>query len=151
MKRRKNEKGQVMVLTSIIIGGLILSATSIAGLLMFFQLQQSNDAVTSGMAVSAADAGIEQTLDCYYHNATVLPNDTTTPVCPSSGTLSNGATYSAYLWCVNQAGARVPCLENSYQNAQSGSGSQVYGFWVQSTGDAPGTERILRSYYAVRF
>lgn len=147
----RNEKGQVMVLTSIIIGALVLSATAIAGLLMFFQAQQSNDAMTSNMAVFAADAGVEQTLDCYYHATTALPSDASTPVCPASGTLSNGATYSAYLWCVNSSGTGVPCLENSYQLAQSGSPGQVYGFWVQSTGDAPGTERILKSFYATRF
>lgn len=140
----RNEKGQTMVLISIIIGGIFLSSSVIAGLLMFFQLRQANDAVTSGMAFFAADAGVEQALDCYYHQTTSFPADTS-DVCPKSGTLSNGATYDAYLWCADVNGARVSCLQNDPQN------DPVYGFWVQSTGDAPGTERILKTYYAVRF
>lgn len=72
------KNGQVMVLTTVMLGGLMLVATSIAGLLMFYQLKQANDAASSGGAIFAADAGLEAGLDCYYHSTEV-------PVMPSAG------------------------------------------------------------------
>jgi len=48
-----------MVLTVTIISGLILSATAIAGLLVFYQVRESNDVISSTVAVFAADAGLE--------------------------------------------------------------------------------------------
>ncbi len=89
-----------MILTTIMLGGLMLSVTAIAGLLMFYQLRQANDAVASGIAVFAADTGLETGLNCYYNGVVVasgapLPN---TDYCPNSGSLSaSGATYSSSL------------------------------------------------------
>lgn len=146
MRKEKNEKGQVMVLTSIIIGALILSASAIAGLLMFFQIQQSNDAVTSGMAVFAADAGIEASFDCYYHTdaGSIFPAgyDGTQDICPENGTLSNGATYISSMWCVDSTRTtRVSCLDNA----------NVFGFRVRSIGASQRTERALETFYRTRF
>lgn len=145
MPMHAHQKGQVMVLTSIVIGGLVLSASVIAGLLMFFQLQQSNDAVTSGMALAAADAGVEQALSYYYHGITTInsfPEDPVTPVGPVSGTLPNGATYTASLWCVKSDKIEtVSCRDND----------NVYGFKIRSTGTSQKTERILETFYATRF
>ena len=52
-------KGQVMLLTVLVIGGLLLGASAIAGLLMVYQLRQSSDVTNSTKAIFAADAGIE--------------------------------------------------------------------------------------------
>lgn len=134
-----------MVLTSIIIGGLVLSASVIAGLLMFFQLQQSNDAVASGMALAAADAGVEQALYHYYYgitDITEVPSDATTPIGPTEGTLANRATYSAELWCVAADQTTTVSCRDSVS---------VYGFKIRSTGSATGTKRVLQTFYATRF
>lgn len=93
-----NSSGQAMVLTTVMLGGLMLSVTAIAGLMMFYQLRQANDAASSGIAVFAADAGLEAGLNCYYHEVVVasgkpLPN---TEYCSKSGSI-NGATYSSSL------------------------------------------------------
>lgn len=57
---RNCSTGQAMVLTIVMIGGIFLSATAIAGLLIFFQLQQATDFGNSAMAVFAADGAMEE-------------------------------------------------------------------------------------------
>jgi hypothetical protein len=78
-----------MLLISVMLGGLVLSATAIAGTLMYFTLQQSSDAISSAAAFFAADAGVEQGLYCYFY--TLQSNDLT-PCQNQPVTLSNGAT-----------------------------------------------------------
>lgn len=78
MKILNFKEGQVMILTVIILGGIILGATTIAGLLMIYQIKQSTNIKHSTMAVYAADTGLEFYL---YHSYA------------ASGTLSNGATF----------------------------------------------------------
>ena len=53
------EKGQVMLLTVLVIGGLLLGASAIAGLMMVYQIRQSSDVVNSTKAIFAADSGVE--------------------------------------------------------------------------------------------
>ena len=62
----KKNTGQVMILSTILIGGAIFSATAIAGFALFFHIRQAGDAVQSAASFFAADAGIEETLFCYY-------------------------------------------------------------------------------------
>jgi hypothetical protein len=56
--------GQVMILSVMMLGGILLSASAIAGLLMLYQIKASNDAVASAKAVFAADAGLESVTWC---------------------------------------------------------------------------------------
>lgn len=56
--------GQVMVLSVVILGGILLSAAAIGGLLTVYQLRASNDAVASAKAIFAADAGLEAKTWC---------------------------------------------------------------------------------------
>lgn len=51
-----------MLLTVLIISGAILGTTTIAGLLMLYQIRQATDFGQSVQALFAADAGIEWTL-----------------------------------------------------------------------------------------
>jgi len=53
------DTGQVMLLTVLVIGGLLLGASSIAGLLMVYQLRQASDITNSTKAIFAADSGLE--------------------------------------------------------------------------------------------
>lgn len=68
-----NNKGQVMVLSVMMLGGLILSATTIAGLLLVYQIKQANDAVNSAKAIFAADAGIEWQIYNFYNSTANSP------------------------------------------------------------------------------
>lgn len=56
----KNESGQSLLLSVMVIGGVLIGATAIAGLLLKYQLRQTNDVVNSTKAFFAADAGIEK-------------------------------------------------------------------------------------------
>lgn len=63
-------------MTVILIGGVFFMATTIAGLLMFYQLQESTNFRESTKAIYAADAGLERATYYYYHK---LPLDTKCP------------------------------------------------------------------------
>jgi hypothetical protein len=88
----KNEKGQAMILISVMLGGLVLSATAIAGMLMYFTLQQSSDSISSAAALFAADAGVEQGLYCYFYK---LQGSNLAPCQNQPVLLGNGATATS--------------------------------------------------------
>lgn len=75
VNNRKRE-GQVMLLSIVLLGGVILSATAIGGLLMVFQIRQGNDAVNSAKALFAADTGLEWET---YNRFTSVPGSVTEP------------------------------------------------------------------------
>jgi len=52
-------KGQVMLLTVLILGGSILGASTIAGYLMLLKIRGASDITNSTKAIFAADTGIE--------------------------------------------------------------------------------------------
>lgn len=54
-----NKNGQAMILTVLALGGSILGATAIAGMLMVYQFRQAADLSLSSVAIYAADAGVE--------------------------------------------------------------------------------------------
>jgi hypothetical protein len=80
-------RGQAMILTAIALGGSILGATTIAGLLVVYQIRQASDFSASGRAIYAADAGIEWALYKFFVGSAAPP---------------------AF---VNSAGVRVTCLD----------------------------------------
>ncbi len=51
-----------MLMTVIMLSGAILASTSLAGLLILYQLRQSTDSASSTKAIFAADAGTERAL-----------------------------------------------------------------------------------------
>lgn len=76
--------GQAMLLTTVMIGGLFMLATSIAGLLVFYQLQQATDAGNSTVAIYAADAALEQAVYEYFNNEYFIYDPAVSPdKCPS--------------------------------------------------------------------
>lgn len=62
----QNSGGQAMIITVVMMGGILLSATAIAGLLLVYQIRQSNDSVSSAKAFFAADAGMEAVSWCWF-------------------------------------------------------------------------------------
>lgn len=60
-------KGQVMLMTIMVLGGTILGAITIGGMILVFQLRQTGDLQNSARAVFAADAAIEWGLYQKYH------------------------------------------------------------------------------------
>ncbi len=87
--------GQLMIVTVLILGGAILSASVIAGYLMTRNIRQTTLANDSAKAIFAADAGLERILyECLKNGACEGGG-----ACPISGnfnaTLSNGTSYEA--------------------------------------------------------
>ena len=89
----KKSSGQAMLLTVLSIGGTILAVTTVAGLLMLYQIGSATDFTNSAKAVFAADAGTEWALYNFF-------NPTLTPASP---VLSNGSAVSVVCYDVNNA------------------------------------------------
>ncbi len=72
MKETKNDarRGQAMLLATLALGGAILGATTIAGLLMLYQIRATTDSEHSAQAIFAADAGVEWAEFDFYCDAT---------------------------------------------------------------------------------
>ena len=80
-----NKKGQVLLLTTLTIGGVLLGATAIAGFLMVYQIKQTADLANSGKAIFAADTGIEWGLYQFFKPGSSR----------AAPAFSNGATFTA--------------------------------------------------------
>ena len=79
-----NRTGQVMILTVLALGGVLLTATAIGGLLTVLQIRQAADFSNSTKAIFAADTGLEWGLYQFFQPASTAPQ-------PS---LTNGATFT---------------------------------------------------------
>lgn len=66
--KRKSNSGQVMLLSVLVLSGLLLSATAIAGLLVRYQIRQTTDIENSARAFFAADSAQEWQTYCYWKN-----------------------------------------------------------------------------------
>ncbi|MFH1192858.1 MAG: hypothetical protein V1656_00890 [Candidatus Jorgensenbacteria bacterium] len=94
--------GQAMLLTVVMTGGILFLVTSVAGILMFYQLQEMTDIGNSAAALFAADAILEKAT-YEYRTTSAFAYDPATPCfanppCPGpSLQLSNGASGVSYL------------------------------------------------------
>jgi hypothetical protein len=68
-----NRSGQVMLLTVLIVSGAIVGATTIAGLLMLYEMRQATNFSQSLQALFAADSGLEWKLYQLFHDAEYPP------------------------------------------------------------------------------
>lgn len=89
-----------MLLTVIAISGTLLGATTIAGLLLVYQIRQATDLASSAKAIYAADAGIEWSMYKYFVNTSTAPV-----------TFSNKASVSVA--CYDLTGAAVDCTSDA--------------------------------------
>ena len=125
MNLKSNENGQVMLITVLALGGILLGATAIGGLLMTYQIRQSSDITNSTKAIMAADAGIEWALYC----ANVM--DMANPRCTigENTVLNLGNGTKATISVTNNTDP-----ENLFLNIKSvGNSSQIYralGFFL---------------------
>ena len=95
-----------MIIATLALGGVILGATTIAGLLMIFQIRGTTNAADSAKAIFAADAGIESALYQRFKNV------------PSPAlAFANGA--SVDIRCFDDAGVEADCSDNMSISARS--------------------------------
>ncbi len=90
-----------MIMTIIALGGTILGATTVAGLLMVYQIRQASDLANSNRSIFAADAGIEWGLYSFFNPSSTL----------AMPTFANGASVS--VTCYDAGGASNPCAAAS--------------------------------------
>ena len=93
----KRQKGQVMLMTTLILSSAILSATTFAGLLVLFQLRQASDITASMKAIFAADSGIECALLVRFENGSGIPSPQPDYEERCKRTLNNGSEYKTIL------------------------------------------------------
>ena len=100
---RDDREGQAMLLAVLTLGATMLGATTIAGLLMLYQIRQTSDFGNSAKAVFAADAGTEWAFYNYFQQSgqsgVSLPQ------------FSNGATVMAT--CYDASGAVASCTAST--------------------------------------
>jgi len=63
---KERRSGQALLIAVLALGGAILGATSIAGLLMLYQIRATTDTESSAKAIFAADAGVEWALYSFF-------------------------------------------------------------------------------------
>lgn len=104
---KESRKGQVMILTVLALGGAVLGATTIAGLLMLYQIRETTDLANSAKAIYAADSGIEASLYNWFCEGP-NGNGRTCPA-PIPARFANGAKVNISRYCFNGGQPVVPC------------------------------------------
>jgi len=102
-----SRRGQSMLIAVLSLGGAMLAATTIAGLLILYQLRATTNSVNSSESIFAADTGIEWALFNYYCAA----ESGRTPCPPAAPTLSNGTAIA--VTCYNTGNTSIPCNQTS--------------------------------------
>lgn len=88
-----------MILTVLALGGAVLGATTIAGLLMLYQIRETTDLANSAKAIYAADAGIEWSLYKWFKDPS-----------PPAVSFTNRATVLITQSCLDKDGLTIdPC------------------------------------------
>lgn len=95
-----------MIIATLALGGVILGATTIAGLLMTFEIRQTTNSADSARAIFAADAGVQSALYEQFRGVTVPA-----PV------FANGA--SVDVECFDSSGSSVDCASSFAVSARS--------------------------------
>jgi len=106
-------KGQAMLLAVFALGGAILGATTIAGLLTVYQIRATTDSEHSAAAIFAADTGVQWALFSYFCGGDGR--------CPAGapaepGTLGNGSLIVS-AECFDQNNGHVACSDPTAQYA----------------------------------
>ncbi len=104
-----------MILTILALGGTILAGTTIAGLLVVYQIRQTTDLANSAKAIFAADSGIEWGLYQYFQCSQSSPPPECNSANPTSHVnppvFSNGANVTVTITCYDQANNQVLCTD----------------------------------------
>ena len=122
-RRTRKREGQAMLLAVLTLGATMLAVTTIAGLLMVYQIRQVTDFGRSAQAVFAADAGAEWGLYSYFQQASV-----------EQPMFSNGAVL-----------VPVVCYDNS--NMPTPSCTATSSIYAISKGSAGNTKRAFLAMF----
>jgi hypothetical protein len=110
--KKNSRSGQAMLIAVLALGGAILGATAVAGLLTLYQIRATTDTANSAKAIFAADAGTEWALFNYYCG--VDPGQC--PSGPLATTTFSGSGATVVVSCYDNYGATgdaIPCNNTS--------------------------------------
>lgn len=88
-----------MILTVLALGGTLLGATTIAGLLLTYQIRQTSDFGSSARAIFAADAGVEYGMYQFFKGGSGSP------------VFSNGA--GVEVRCFDSGSTQIACTDEN--------------------------------------
>lgn len=106
-------KGQVILITMMMLGAAILGVVAAVSLVVRFQMRQATDILESTKAIFAADAGLEWELYRYFQGSIKNPN------------MTNGATYQTrrqgnqVITSIGTSGRSARALEVKIEQATS--------------------------------
>ncbi|HVO28700.1 MAG TPA: hypothetical protein VMT81_01830 [Candidatus Paceibacterota bacterium] len=103
-KHPTHSSGQAILIAVLALGGAILGATAIAGLLMTYQVQSLTNSENSAAAIFAADSGVNWALYNYFQVSSTKP-------VIALPTFANDA--SVTVACYNRNNAAVACNSTS--------------------------------------
>ncbi len=99
---RASRNGQIMLVSILTLGAVMIGVTAVAGLLVVYQMRISSDVANSAKAIFASDAGIDAALYQF-----LKPSSGFTP----DNNFSNGARFE--LVCMDSSGNTVQCTNAS--------------------------------------
>ena len=107
--------GQAMLIAVLALGGAILGATTVAGLLTLYQIRATTDTANSAKAIFAADAGTEWALFNYYDGANycAAPDSQCLDGELAMPTFAGSQPPSATVSCYDNTGNAFPCNNTS--------------------------------------
>ncbi|MBI2033628.1 MAG: hypothetical protein HYT13_00835 [Candidatus Liptonbacteria bacterium] len=126
-RSRSKVSGQVMIMTTLAIGGTILGAATIAGLLVVYQIRATTDLADSAKVIFAADAGIEWKLYNYFKGTTSTPNPLPQPDFLSSSDIR----------------LTVACLDDSFTEIDCGTLGNSSATAIKSVGTYKNSSRAF--------
>lgn len=131
-----------MILAALALGGALLSISSIAGLLMVYQLRQTTDLENSTRAIMAADSGMEWGLYQYFQVPQSEAQPTDSGYNPYSG-------WSTYPLGISSVEVSCYALNSSalLPNCSKPSDPSILAPSVQAVGSANAASRAFRLYF----
>ena len=143
--KQNNRSGQAMLIAVLSLGGAILGATTVAGLLTLYQIRATTDSQNSAKAIFAADAGIEWAqFDHYCETDVDSSGNSRCPGVPT--TIPN---YNIPTFAGSAATMQVNCYSSySAQGNATTTCSDPGVLSVISSGIANGSERAFYVTYS---
>ncbi len=134
--KKNMRSGQAMLIAVLALGGAILGATTVAGLLTLYQIRATTDTANSAKAIFAADAGTEWALFNYYKGTSYCGANP-----PSQ--CSNGELLPPTFAGSPPPSVTVNCYDNTGATGAPVSCSNTSTVAAISTGVANGSERAF--------
>jgi hypothetical protein len=139
VSKKNMRRGQALLIAVLSLGGAILGATTVAGLLTLYQIRATTDTANSAKAIFAADAGVEWAQFSHY-----CSNDNPPPTaggrCPL---VTPGTNDYALPTFSNNAMMTVTCYSNTATTGATTTCSNASTTSAISTGVANGSERAF--------